>query len=90
MKVGGVLMAVVAYGCEIEAQMKAMYGSLNEKDRRHYAAVEATKLGRGGYRYIAALLRCDRKTIRRGRMELEDPPDLPRERIRKKGGAQES
>lgn len=83
-------MAVIAYPCEVETQMKTLYESLNEKDRRRYAAVEATKLGRGGYLYVAALLGCDRKTIRRGRMELRDPPDLPRGRIRKKGGAQES
>lgn len=30
--------------------MKTMYGSLREKDRRRYAAVEATKLGHGAGR----------------------------------------
>lgn len=83
-------MAVTPYSREVETQMQTLYGSLNERDRRRYAAVEATKMGRGGHRYIAALLGCDRKTIRRGRKELRDPPDLPRGRIRKKGGPQES
>lgn len=83
-------MAIASYPCEVETQMKVLYGSLSEKDRRRYAAVEVAKLGRGGCRYIAALLGCDRKTIRRGREELRNPPDLPRGRIRKKGGSKES
>ncbi len=57
-------MAITGYRCEVETQMKALYGSLNEKDRRRYAAVEATKLGRGGHRYIVDLPGCDYKTIR--------------------------
>ena len=81
-------MAITAYPCEVETQMKALYESLNEKDRRRYAAVEAMKLGRGGHRYVVELLGCDYKTIRRGCEELKDPPDLPRGRIRKKGGPQ--
>jgi len=35
------------YSEEIEKQMKAFYDSLNEKDRRRYAATEAMKLGHG-------------------------------------------
>lgn len=85
-------MVATRYPDEVETQMKTLYRSLNERDRRRYAAVEATKLGRGGHRYIVELLGCDYKTIRRGCDELKDPPDLPkgRIRIRKKGGPQES
>ena len=83
-------MPVTPYACEVETEMKALYESLNEKDRRRYAAVEATKLGHGGFEYIAALLGCDRKTIRRGRQELRNPPDVPRGRVRKKGRPKES
>ncbi|MFT5092168.1 MAG: hypothetical protein ACI93T_000987 [Porticoccaceae bacterium] len=36
------------YSTETERQMKWLFVSLNEKDRRRYAAVEAAKLGRGG------------------------------------------
>lgn len=86
----GLSMTVTPYPCEIETEMKALYESLNEKDRRRYAAVEATKLGRGGFQYIAGLLRCDRKTIRRGRQELRHPPDVPRGQVRKKGRPKES
>ena len=36
------------YSAAIEDQMRSFYQSLSEKDRRRYAAIEATKLGRGG------------------------------------------
>jgi hypothetical protein len=68
--------------------MKSFYQSLNEKDRRRYAAVEADKLGHGGLKYIAELLVCDHKTIERGLKELDHPPELPPKRVRKKGGTQ--
>lgn len=79
-------MRVVRYSVEVERQMRELYRSLNEKDRRRYAAVEASKLGYGGQTYISRLLGCDYKTIRRGLDELAAPPDLPPGRIRKKGG----
>jgi hypothetical protein len=52
-----------AYAPEIERQMKRLFDSLAEKDRRRYAAIEATKLGHGGIEYIAGVLECDPKTI---------------------------
>jgi hypothetical protein len=78
-------MRVKPYPPDVERQMKELYGSLNEKDRRRYAAVEAAKLGYGGQTYIVQLLGCDYKTLRRGLEELNDPPDWPPGRIRKKG-----
>jgi len=81
-------MLVAAYPADVERQMKELYHSLNEKDRRRYAAVEAAQLGFGGTIYIAQLLGCDEKTIRRGRRELDDPALLPEGRIRKKGRPQ--
>lgn len=71
----------------VERMMKRLYRSLRENDRRRYAAIEATKLGHGGVEYIADLLGCDPKTIRRGVAELEAPDELDVERVRKKGGA---
>lgn len=73
------------YSLHVEQSMKTMYLSLREKDRRRYAAVEATKLGHGGIEYIAALLGCDGKTIRQGLTDLAELPDVPPERCRKKG-----
>jgi hypothetical protein len=65
--------------------MKTLYESLNERDRRQYAAVEARKLGHGGQAYIRRLLGCDYKTLRRGLEDLKDSSRLPTGRIRKKG-----
>ena len=74
------------YSEEIEEQMRTVYRNLLEKDRRIYAAIEAQKLPRGGSSYIAEVLGCARKTIRRGIKELKDPRTLPTDRIRRKGG----
>jgi hypothetical protein len=74
-----------AYGPEIERQMKRLFESLGEKDRRRYAAIEATKLGHGGIEYIAGVLKCDPKTIRQGQLELEGTHELDASRVRKKG-----
>ena len=72
---------------EVEQVIKTMFHSLREKDRRRYAAVEAAKLGHGGIEYMATLLDCDPKTIRRGQRDLANLPDVPPERCRTKGGA---
>ena len=67
--------------------MKFVFSQLSEKGRRLYAGLEAQKLQRGGQKYIASLLGCSPKTVRRGEKELEDTKLLPeKERIRHKGG----
>jgi len=73
------------YSSEVELAMTTFFGSLREKDRRRYAAVEAIKFGPGGLAYIARLLGIDSKTIRHGQADLENLPDVPPERVRKKG-----
>ena len=73
------------YPEDVEATMITFFGSLREKDRRRYAAVEAAKLGHGAIRYLARVLDCDEKTIRRGKRELLEPVSLPPGRSRKKG-----
>lgn len=73
------------YSSEVEQAMKTFYGSLREKDRRRYAAVEAAKLGHGGIDYLSFLLGCDPKTIHQGQQDLEHLPNVPPERVRKKG-----
>lgn len=73
-----------AYPQEIEEQMLNFYNSLSEKDRRRYAAIEATKLDYGGDSYICRILQCDAKTITRGQSDLNNK--LSKEaRIRKSG-----
>jgi len=66
--------------------MRDYFESLNEKDRRRYAGLEASKLGHGGVSYISEILGCDRKTVRKGLDEILAPPELDAGRIRKKGG----
>ena len=73
------------YSAELEQQMSRLYRSLNERDRRRYAAVETAKLGHGGMEYISRLLGCDPKTIRQGITELESDHELDTQRQRKKG-----
>lgn len=75
------------YSPEAAEAMRGLFESLSERERRRYAAVEAAKLGRGGVAYLARVLGCDEKTIRRGRRELAEPSALPSGRSRKKGVA---
>lgn len=78
------------YNQFIEKQMKDFYNSLNEKDKRHYAAIESLKIGWGGETYISNLLGCDRKTIDRGKEELENGLDHGDKRIRREGAGRKS
>ncbi|WP_242632661.1 hypothetical protein [Thiothrix fructosivorans] len=76
---------VDVYPSAVEKQMQRFYQSLNERDRRRYAAVEAVRLGHGGQDYISRLLGCDPKTIRHGLTELESEDGLSTVGHRKKG-----
>jgi hypothetical protein len=79
------------YSSTVEHQMQMLYGSLSEKDRRRYAAVEAEKLGFGGLKYFAKLFGCDEATIRRGREDVQQlPNDEAEGRVRKKGRSMQS
>ena len=79
------------YPARVTRQMVNLYQSLSEKDRRRYAAVEASKLGYGGTAYIADLFGCNPDTIRQGTADVEElPEDAAGNRVRKKGGSQES
>lgn len=59
------------YPAEVEICMQRLFNNLNERDRRHYAAVEAMRLGHGGIQYISDLLGIDPKTIGQGITELK-------------------
>jgi uncharacterized membrane protein len=59
------------YDEETETLMVYFYESLNEKNRRHYAAVEALKLGYGGVLYISILFKVSVRTIERGMADMK-------------------
>jgi hypothetical protein len=76
------------YSPTIQGGMRHVFYSLNERDRRLYAAAEALKLGRGGLLYLTHLFDCDPKTIRRGIRELQQESSLAPGQSRKKGAAE--
>lgn len=80
-------MRAVRYGDDIERSMRVLFDSLSERDRRLYAATEARKLGHGGVAYLASVLGCSERTIRRGILDLDRLPSPPDGRVRKKGAA---
>ena len=77
------------YTDEINVVMIKFYGTLSEKDRRRYAALEAMKLGNGGQQYICEVLGCDPHTVRKGTEELQEEISAD-ERIRKLGGGKKN
>jgi hypothetical protein len=50
--------------------MNLLLSRLDEAQRRWYAALESSRLGRGGDRLLSQITGLDEKTIRRGREEL--------------------
>ncbi len=74
------------YEPHVEEQMRAFFQTLDEKDRRRFAALEAERLGHGGVRYIATVLRCSTQRIVRGIADLEQLPEDPAEgQVRRPG-----
>jgi len=76
--------------------MLQLYKSLSEKDRRHYSAIEANKIGYDGVTYISKVLQCNHEVISRGKIDLlsalgvkQDIESL-NDRIRKVGGGRKS
>jgi len=74
------------YPEEIEQKMRAFFESLDEKDRRQYAGIEAIKLGHGGQKYISSVLGCSPHTIMVGTIEINNDTETPEDRIRRPGG----
>jgi DNA-binding NtrC family response regulator len=79
---------------EIHERYRQRARSLNELERRLWAATEAMKLGRGGITAVSKALRISRTTIRRGIQELAtgqaDSNSRANARIRKVGGGRKS
>lgn len=70
---------------ELRAAIVLLFGSLDEKQRRLFAGLEALKVRHGGDLRIAELLGLDRGTVARGRRELL-ARDVKVEQIRRSGG----
>jgi hypothetical protein len=80
---------LVRYSSEVEQRMQLHFGQLREKNRRHYAAIEADKLGYGGLRYISEVLGLNEQSIRNGIQELKNPDlvtMIPKGKQRRRGG----
>jgi len=80
----------VDYTDELKNNMRGLYDSLSEKDRRRYAAIEAKKLGHGGIVYIATLFSCMERTVRKGLSDLDNDKCMQQQSIRIKGGGRTS
>jgi hypothetical protein len=65
---------------------KHFYSSLNERQRRHYAALEAKDLGHGGIKAVSEAFAISVVTIREGITELEKQDELAENRVRHFGG----
>jgi hypothetical protein len=79
---------------DLHARYQQSSRSMNERERRLWAATEAMKLGRGGITIVSKALRMSRSTIRRGIEDLAaGPADAPAQangRVRKPGGGRKS
>lgn len=74
------------YAPETGVFVKNFYATLNEKDRRRFLAVEATRMGYGGIEYVASFFGCNRRTVERGIEELPTIQDDPAQgRVRRPG-----
>ena len=69
-----------------EQRLRDFAATLSEKDRRRFAAIEASQRGHGGITYIAGVLGCSTRTIERGIEELDQLKDDPAAgRVRRPG-----
>lgn len=62
----------------------------NERQRRQFVAIIANRHGRHGVSLVCGILGIDRKTVYRGRHELQSKEHLNEGRVRKQGGGRKS
>lgn len=67
-------------------QKKAFFDNLDERRKRHFAAIEAQSLGYGGQSAVHRAFNISISTIRKGISELELEESITSKRIRKQGG----
>jgi len=73
------------YTDELELK-KRFYLSLNERQRRHFAALQAKEIGHGGIKQISEAFGISVVTIRSVIRQLQANDQLPPDRVRKVGG----
>jgi transposase len=71
---------------KIDKCTRKFIDNLNEKQKRQFVGLEAQKIGHGGITKMSILYGMNRKTIKRGIKELNQPKKTSTNRIRKKGG----
>lgn len=70
-----------------ESHAKLICEELNEKHRRLVAGLLSEVIGWGGTKQIAEVTGLDPKTIRQGRIDLQQRLEsCPKERVRREGG----
>ncbi len=62
------------------------FATLNERQRRHFAALEAQQLGHGGILAVSKAFGIHRETVSKAITELQSSETLVSDRIRKVGG----
>ena len=68
----------------LENKLK-FYATLDERQRRHFAAIEAKQLGHGGILTVSKAFGIHRETVSKAISEIENTTDLTSDRIRQKG-----
>lgn len=61
----------------LHTQMKLFMSTLNEKQKRLFAGLEANRIGHGGQKIVAEILEMDPQTVGRGQQELEQANIIP-------------
>ena len=71
----------------VEGHVKLLCEHLDEKHRRLVAGLLSEVIGYGGTKWVARVTGLDPKTIRQGRLDLQQGlADCPRGRVRRVGG----
>lgn len=62
------------------------YKQLDERQQRLFLGMKAKLLGRSGVRIVSESFKVNSKTVRKGKKELSELPEIPSKRMRKSGG----
>lgn len=75
-------------GKMLEVSMTEMryFNQLDERQQRLYVGLKAQELGWHGVAEVSRAYRVNAKTVRKGKSELSDLPDIAVKGIRKSGG----